>query len=145
MKTILILLLTINFGFSQEQVGIASHYSIRTNGGTHTASGEVLSNHKFTAAHKTLPMGSLVRVKNLKNNKEILVRLNDRGPYIKGRIIDVSQASAHALGFHKDGITKVKIKVVNPPKAIPVKEPLDEAVGPLEWLKTGIRYIYRRK
>jgi len=97
---------------SAAESGIASHYSVKSNGGTITASGEKLCDKAMTAAHKTLPMGTIVRVTNLKNNKSVIVKLNDRGPYIKGRIIDVSQAAAHALGFHKQGIARVKVEVV---------------------------------
>lgn len=138
MKNLILFLILCDLAYS-EQVGIASHYSVRTNGGTHTASGEVLRDDKFTAAHKKLPFNSLVRVTNLKNGKEVLVRINNRGPYISGRIIDVSQAAAKALGFQKDGLTKVKIKVVNPPKAIPVKETW------LQKLKNRLQSSYEKR
>jgi rare lipoprotein A len=111
MKTILLLLLMTNLVFSDEY-GIASHYSIRTNGGTHTASGQKLRDDSFTAAHKTLPFGTVVKVTNLNNNKSVKVKINNRGPFIKGRIIDLSQAAAHSLGFHKNGLTRVKVKVI---------------------------------
>jgi len=100
------------------EVGIASHYSTKT--GTRTASGERLVDSRFTAAHKTLKFGTLVKVTNLKNNKTAVVKITDRGPYKKGRIIDVSQAAAKQLGFHQQGITKVKIEVANPPKQNPI-------------------------
>jgi rare lipoprotein A len=92
------------------EIGIASHYSTKT--GTKTASGEKLNDNSFTAAHKTLPLGTLVKVTNLKNNKSVTVRINDRGPYPKGRIIDVSRVAANALGFYKQGLAKVKVEVV---------------------------------
>lgn len=125
MKTLLILLLTINLGFSQEY-GIASHYSIKTNGGTRTASGIPLRNDSYTAAHTTLPFGTIVKVTNLSNGKEVIVKITNRGPYAtnsKGRaikplrrhptrIIDLSQAAASKLEFLKSGITKVRVNVI---------------------------------
>ena len=75
--------------------GKASWYSIRTNYGTKTASGQRLCNHGATAAHKTLPMGTKVRVTNLSNGKSEVVTINDRGPYSGGRILDVQPTSLH--------------------------------------------------
>ncbi len=92
--------------------GRASWYSIKCNGGTHTASGETLDNWARTAAHKTLPMGTRVRVTNLRNGRSLVVRINDRGPYIKGRIIDVTKGVAHKLGFIKAGVVPVKVEVL---------------------------------
>jgi len=92
--------------------GKASWYGIRCNGGTHTASGETLRNHEATAAHKTLPMGTKVRVTNLDNGKSEVVRINDRGPYIHGRIIDVTEGVAKRLDFFKRGIVHVKVEVL---------------------------------
>jgi rare lipoprotein A len=97
---------------SAVEMGKASYYSIRSNGGTHTASGEKLRDDSMTAAHKTLPFGTLVEVTNLKNNKKEIVRITNRGPYIKGRIIDVTVGVAEKLGFKKDGVVNVKIKVI---------------------------------
>ncbi|MFC7339251.1 septal ring lytic transglycosylase RlpA family protein [Haloferula chungangensis] len=94
------------------QKGQASWYGIRCNGGTHTASGETLCNHAPTAAHKTLPMGTKVRVTNLNNGKSEIVKITDRGPYTKGRIIDVTEGVAKRIGFFGNGITKVKVEVV---------------------------------
>ncbi len=92
--------------------GKASWYGIRCNGGTRTASGERLQNHASTAAHKTLPMGTKVRVTNLANGKSEVVRITDRGPYKKGRIIDVTEGVAHRLGFYSRGIVPVKVEVL---------------------------------
>lgn len=92
--------------------GKASWYGIRCNGGTHTASGETLCNHAATAAHKTLPMGTKVRVTNLDNGKSEVVKINDRGPYIHGRIIDVTEGVAKRIGFYKRGIVRVKVEVL---------------------------------
>ena len=92
--------------------GKASWYSIKTNGGTRTASGQRLTNHGTTAAHKTLPMGTKVRVTNLANGKSEVVTINDRGPFIRGRIIDLTIGSAERLGFRHRGITNVKVEVL---------------------------------
>jgi len=94
------------------QQGKASWYSIRTNYGTKTASGERLCNNAATAAHKTLPMGTKVRVTNQANGKSEIVTINDRGPYIRGRIIDVTVGSAERLGFIKSGVVPVKVEVL---------------------------------
>ncbi len=96
--------------------GKASWYSIKTNHGTETASGEVLTNHGATAAHKTLPMGTKVRVTNLANKKSEVVIINDRGPFKKGRIIDVTIGTAKRLGFVQRGIVPVKVEVLKKKK-----------------------------
>lgn len=94
------------------QHGKASWYSIKTNAGTRTASGQRLCNNGSTAAHKTLPMGTKVRVTNLANGKAEVVTINDRGPFIRGRIIDLTVGSAERLGFRHRGITNVKVEVL---------------------------------
>jgi rare lipoprotein A len=94
------------------QHGKASWYSIKTNGGTRTASGNKLCNHAPTAAHKTLPMGTKVRVTNQINGKSEIVTITDRGPYIRGRIIDLTIGSAERLGFVKSGVAPVKVEVL---------------------------------
>lgn len=93
--------------------GISSWYSIKTNYGTKTASGRRLYDNAYTAAHKTLPMGSKVRVTTLFNGKSEILTITDRGPYKKGRIIDVTIGSAKRLGFYSRGITKVKVEVLS--------------------------------
>jgi rare lipoprotein A len=94
------------------QQGKASWYSIRTNYGTRTASGKRLTNDGATAAHKTLPMGTKVRVVNQANGKSEILTITDRGPYIKGRIIDVTIGAAERLGFAKRGVVPVKVEVL---------------------------------
>lgn len=94
--------------------GEASWYSIKSNGGTHTASGERLREEDSTAAHKTLKMGTKVRVTNLRNGKSEVVRITDRGPYIKGRIIDVTTGVAKRIGFYSRGVAPVKVEVLHP-------------------------------
>ena len=94
------------------QVGKASWYSIRTNSGTRTASGQRLCDNGATAAHKTLPMGTKVRVTNQSNGKSEIVTINDRGPFIRGRIIDLTVGSAERLGFRHRGVAPVKVEVL---------------------------------
>jgi len=92
--------------------GKASWYSIRTNRGTRTASGQRLCDKGATAAHKTLPMGTKVRVTNQSNGKSEIVTINDRGPFIRGRIIDLTIGSAERLGFRHRGVVPVKVEVL---------------------------------
>ncbi len=94
------------------QHGKASWYSIRTNYGTRTASGQRLSNEAATAAHKTLPMGTKVRVINESNGMSEVVTITDRGPYVKGRIIDLTIGAAERLGFAKRGVAAVRVEVL---------------------------------
>jgi len=101
-----------DYQVSKVERGKASYYSIRCNGGTHTASGETLRNDALTAAHKSLPMGTKVRVINLDNGKSEIVTINDRGPYIRGRIIDVTIGVAKRLDFIRDGVVPVKVEVL---------------------------------
>ncbi|NNC90658.1 MAG: septal ring lytic transglycosylase RlpA family protein [Akkermansiaceae bacterium] len=92
--------------------GEMSWYCIECNGGTHTASGETLNDWAMTAAHKSLPLGTKVRVTNLENDRSVVVTINDRGPYIDGRIIDVTKGVAHKLDFVVDGVVDVKVEVL---------------------------------
>jgi len=94
------------------QRGKASWYSIGTNSGTRTASGQRLNNRAATAAHKTLPMGTKVRVTNEGNGKSEIVTIIDRGPYVRGRIIDLTIGSAERLGFVHRGEALVKVEVL---------------------------------
>jgi len=93
------------------QTGEASFYASKFEG-RKTASGEIFSNEKMTAAHKQLAFGTKVRVTNLENQKTVVVIINDRGPFIKGRIIDVSQKAAKELEFLQQGTVRVKIEVI---------------------------------
>jgi rare lipoprotein A len=94
---------------SRAETGIASWYSVRCNGGTQTASGERLDDTKLTAAHRTLPFGTKVKVQCSTTGRSVVVRINDRGPYVKGRVIDLSKAAAERIGIIKKGITKVEL------------------------------------
>ena len=93
------------------QKGEASWYGPGFNG-KKTASGEIFDMNKFTAAHRKLPFGTKVKVMNLNNNKSVVVRINDRGPYKKDRIIDLSRKAAIQIGLIKDGLAPVKIFIL---------------------------------
>jgi rare lipoprotein A len=80
--------------------------------GKKTASGEIYDQTKLTAAHKTLPLGTKARVTNLENGNAVEVEINDRGPFVKGRIIDLSRAAAGILGLVEDGVAPVKVEVI---------------------------------
>lgn len=95
------------------ETGLASWYGARHHG-KRTASGEIFDQNKFTAAHRTLPWGSIVKVTNLDNGKSVEVRINDRGPFKKGRIIDLSRAAARALGMVRSGVSPVRMEVLSP-------------------------------
>ncbi|YCM42940.1 septal ring lytic transglycosylase RlpA family protein [Verrucomicrobiaceae bacterium 227] len=99
-----------------EQKGEASWYSVRSNGGTQTASGEKLKEEASTAAHRTLRMGTRVRVTNLRNGKSEIVKITDRGPFTKGRIIDVTTGVARRIGFYSRGVAPVKVEVLEKKK-----------------------------
>jgi len=98
------------------QVGTASWYGEDFEGKP-TASGEPFNMYDLTAAHPTLPLGTLVKVTNLRNRRAVVVRINDRGPVVPGRIIDVSYSAARVLKFHGQGIQRVRLDVVPPRKA----------------------------
>lgn len=113
---VLIFLLSLIFIFCSEkehiynfqEEGIASYYA-NLFIGLQTANGELFSQDSLTAAHKTLPFGSMVLVKNIHNEKEIIVRINDRGPFRKNRVIDLTRRAADSLGFLEHGLQKVII------------------------------------
>jgi len=113
--TSILLFFLLSITVRADQVGKASWYSGNDRGGKITASGERYSMNKLTAAHKTLPLGSIVRVTCLKNNKSVVVRINDRGPFIKGRVIDLSKKAAAQLNMLNAGVVKVKIEVLTKP------------------------------
>ena len=98
------------------EVGIASFYADKFDGRT-TASGEVFRQSKLTAAHRTLPFGTVVRVTNLDNNLSVEVTINDRGPFVEKRIIDLSKSAAQKLKFVDNGTASVKVEVVSLPES----------------------------
>jgi rare lipoprotein A len=91
--------------------GVSSFYAEDFHGKL-TANGEVYDMYGVTAAHKTLPLGTVCRVTNLENDKSLILRINDRGPYVKGRILDCSYGAAKKLDFITQGTAKVKIEVM---------------------------------
>lgn len=97
-----------------KQVGLASYYADRFHG-RRTASGERYHVRKLTAAHRSLPFGTVVRVRVVKTGASVKVRVNDRGPFVKGRIIDLSRAAAKELGILRAGIAKVELTILKMP------------------------------
>jgi rare lipoprotein A len=91
------------------EIGIASYYSDKFEGRL-TSNGEIFDQSKMTAAHKKLAFGTVARVTNLTNHKSVIVRINDRGPFIEGRIIDLSKAAASQIDMLETGVVKVKIE-----------------------------------
>jgi rare lipoprotein A len=96
---------------SKIQYGIASYYSNKFNG-RKTANGEIFSQQKLTAAHNSLPLGTYVKVTNLRNKKTVVVKINDRLHARNKRLIDLTRAAAQKLGFIKSGLTRVKVEVL---------------------------------
>ena len=94
------------------QFGLASWYGNKFNG-RKTSSGEIYDMYEFTAAHRALPFGTIVKVTNIKNGRSALVKINDRGPQKRSRKLDVSYAAAKKIGMIRDGIARVRIEVVN--------------------------------
>jgi rare lipoprotein A len=99
------------------ETGLASWYGAKHHG-KRTANGEFFNQNKFTAAHPSLPLGSIVKVTNLANGKSVDLRVNDRGPYGRGRIIDVSRAAATVLGMGASGVVRVRVELISPPEAL---------------------------
>jgi rare lipoprotein A len=119
-----------------DEIGIASWYGDQFHN-HYTADGEVFDMNMPSAAHKTLPLPSLVEVTNLANGRKVLVRVNDRGPFVDGRVIDMSKAGAAALGFVAQGVTRVRVRYIgqapDPPGVIgphpPMSEPRQEVAA----------------
>lgn len=109
-----------------EQTGEASFYADGFQG-KKTANGQTFDQKSRTAAHPILPLGTKATVTNLKNGKSVKVKINDRGPYIKGRDIDLSKSAAKQLGMTKDGLAPVKIEAQVPPEENQAKERDDSA------------------
>jgi rare lipoprotein A len=97
--------------------GLASYYADKYQG-RKTASGETFDTARLTAAHRTLPFGTSVRVTNVANGKSVVVRVNDRGPFVRGRVIDLSRAAADKLGMVRAGLADVKVEVIDRPATV---------------------------
>lgn len=105
-----------------QEIGMASMYSIKFQG-SRTASGEVFSHGALTAAHRTLPFNTLVKITRTDNGKYVIVKINDRGPFVSNRLTDISQAAATKLGFLKEGDeVRVKLEVVTE-RSVPLSNP----------------------
>lgn len=96
------------------QCGKASWYSA----GTRTASGERMNANALAAAHRSLPFGTRVRVENLRNGRSVIVRINDRGPFIRGRVIDLTRGAATRIGMVEAGVEQVRVTVVDGPSRL---------------------------
>lgn len=130
------ILMCLSFAINAQEYGIASYYADDFQG-KETASGEKYDKNKLTGAHKTLEYGTIIKVTRLDNKKSVQVRINDRGPFIKGRVVEVSKKAAEALDLVTAGTTQVKVEVVgkgkvtSPPVAPPVvvnkPKPADKA------------------
>ena len=118
------LFLTTSLIAQDDEYGIASYYSDLFHGKP-TASGELYNKNELTAAHKTLPFGTLVTVTHLGNKKSVRVRINDRGPFISGRVIELSRAAAQQLGLISEGAARVKVSISKEatPPAIATTQP----------------------
>lgn len=129
---------------SYRERGYASWYGNKFNG-YHTSNGEVYDMYAMTGAHKTLPIPSYVRVTNLDNGKSVVVRINDRGPFHPGRIIDLSYAAAQRIGIHKTGTGRVEVEIALPNDAAPIPRraeastsaPVESALPPGTYLQVG--------
>ena len=104
----LTVMMDVSHAAPKQQCGTASWYALTSK----TASGEYANPAKMTAAHRKLRFGSKIRVKNMRNGRSVVVRINDRGPFIKGRVLDVTKAAARKLGFVNAGTTKVCFQVI---------------------------------
>ena len=100
---------TVDYGY--DETGIASWYGRKFHGGR-TANGEIFDMNALSAAHRTLPLPSVVRVTNLENGRSMVLRVNDRGPFSRGRIIDMSRRAAQLLGFHMNGTARVRVQIM---------------------------------
>ncbi len=139
MRMLFTLLLTsvIAVSFAQHaktETGTASFYHDKFVG-RKTANGEIFTQEKMTAAHKTLPLGTWVRVTNLKNDSTIIVRINDRMPYWNKRTIDLTEAGAGALNFINSGLTKVFVEVIPDPTKNVVIRPSDLPLEPIGMIR----------
>jgi rare lipoprotein A len=111
------------------QVGVASWYGPGFHG-RRTASGEVYDQDALTAAHRSLPFGTRVRVTNLENGRAVEVRINDRGPFVGGRVIDVSRAAARVIGLIGPGVARVRLDVASAPAVLARAERAEPAARP---------------
>lgn len=116
--------------------GVASWYGPGFHG-KQTATGEIFNMYEMTAAHKTLPIPSYAEVTNLENNKTVVVRINDRGPFVGNRLLDLSYAAAKTLGIQSEGTGNVKIKAISPLQALPAIQKTAESQHKKVYMEVG--------
>lgn len=116
--------------------GIASWYGRRFHG-RKTATGEIFDMYAMTAAHKTLPIPSYAQVTNLENNRSVIVRINDRGPYVGNRLLDLSYAAAKKLDIHKNGLGRVEIVALSNDQALSKLNKVSDETSDSPYLKVG--------
>ena len=124
------------------QVGIASWYSAPYKG-RRAADGHVFDGEAMTAAHRTLPMGTLIKVTNLRTGQSGVMRVTDRGPYVEGRIVDLSRAAAIATGVYRPGLVRVRLDVYETPKSIATGGRWCVQIGPFTRQKVALRFKRR--
>jgi rare lipoprotein A len=112
-----------------DEVGLASWYGAAEHN-RHTADGEMFDQLGLSAAHRTLPLPSIVEVTNLANGRTVRVRLNDRGPFVDGRLIDLSRGAAQQLGFDRQGLTRVRVRYVSPAPPLAVQGVMQARLTP---------------
>ena len=139
-RLILILIIIPTIASAQKQSGIASFYANKFVGRP-TASGEKYNHTKLTAAHKTLPFGTQVKVTNDENGKSVIVRINDRGPFVKNRIIDLSRSAASHLDFIAQGTAQVTLEIVD----FDALEPIENHVEAKGAIKLDLQKYYDHK
>ena len=110
---LLLIAILISVSINAQKLHKISYYSNNFNG-RHTTSGQIYNSKKYTCAHRSYPFGTLLKIRNPKNGKEVIVVVNDRGPHVKGIILDLSYSAAKDLGIIKQGIAKVEITVIDP-------------------------------
>lgn len=125
------------YSFSQNQIGYASYYAHSFHG-KKSASGEIHDKEDLTAAHRTLAFGTFVRVVNLKNNKAVIVRITDRGPFSSSRIIDLSYAAAIKLDIIHQGVAKVSVQNIGKPSDFKITRQMEISKKRIEPFKPAI-------
>jgi rare lipoprotein A len=147
MKVVLLALsscvLVLSVHAQEVETGMASWYGYPYHG-RHAASGEIYDMEQMTAAHRTLPFGTRVRVVNLTNEKAVEVRINDRGPFVGGRVIDLSKAAARAVDMLPSGVAAVRLELVDQveqPESIPVPGAYAVQVGAFRDRHNAERYL----
>ena len=127
----LLLMFCFSISSYSQETGFASFYANKFNG-KKTASGIVHNNEDYVAAHRNLPFGTFVRVTNVRNNKEVIVRITDRGPFLRKRVIDLSRSAAEKIGMVQKGIAEVKIDIIGVPADLNIAKMLELKISLLD-------------